>query len=76
MISDSYNLDTIEETFDVALEIDMTLTTLVNAKARCLRDMSTMIISAPRRVDMLVLYLMMLTRKLLRVFTILLRLLV
>jgi len=35
MIIDSYDLDTIEEAFDVALKIDMTFKTLVNAKVRC-----------------------------------------
>jgi len=35
MITDSYDLDTIEEAIDVALEIDSAFKTLVNAKARC-----------------------------------------
>jgi len=35
VISDSYNLDTIEETFDVALKIDLTFIRLVNAKVWC-----------------------------------------
>jgi len=35
MITGSYDLDTVEEVFDVALKIDLTLTRLVNTKARC-----------------------------------------
>ena len=35
MITVSYDLDTIEEAFDVALRIDLTFKTLVNAKSRC-----------------------------------------
>jgi len=35
MITGSYDLDTVEETFDVALEIDLSFKMLVNAKARC-----------------------------------------
>jgi len=35
MITGSYDLDTIEEAFDVALKIDLTFKTLVNAKVRC-----------------------------------------
>ena len=35
MITGSYDLDTVEETFDVALKIDLTFKMLVNAKARC-----------------------------------------
>jgi len=34
MITGSYNLDTIEDAFDVALKIDLTLKMLVNAKVR------------------------------------------
>ena len=35
MISNSYDLDTVEKAFDVALKIDLTFIRLVNAKARC-----------------------------------------
>ena len=35
MITDPYDLDTVEEVFDVALKLDLTFKTLVNAKARC-----------------------------------------
>jgi len=35
MITDFYNLDTVEEVFDVALKIDLTFKILVNARARC-----------------------------------------
>ena len=31
----SYDLDTVEETFDVALKLDLIFKTLVNAKTRC-----------------------------------------
>ena len=34
MITGSYDLDTVEETFDVALKIDLTYKTLVNDNAR------------------------------------------
>ena len=37
MITDSYDLDTVEEAFDVALKIDLTFKRLVNAKARCFK---------------------------------------
>jgi len=35
MITGSYDLDIVEEAFDVALKIDLTCKRLVNAKARC-----------------------------------------
>ena len=35
MITDSYDLDIVEEAFDVALNINLTFKTLVNAKVRC-----------------------------------------
>jgi len=35
MITGPYDLDTIEEVFDVALRLDLTFKTLVNAKTRC-----------------------------------------
>ena len=35
MITDSYDLNTVEEAFDVALKIDLAFKTLANAKARC-----------------------------------------
>ena len=35
MINGSYDLDTVEETFDVTLKIDLTFKKLVNAKTRC-----------------------------------------
>jgi len=34
MITGSYDLDTIEKAFDVALKIDLTFKTLVNVKVR------------------------------------------
>ena len=50
MITGPYDLDTVEEAFDVALRLD--LTTLVNAKPGVLnvRDMDIMIISVLQRV--------------------------
>ena len=35
MIISPYDLDTVKEAFDVALRLDLTFKTLVNAKARC-----------------------------------------
>jgi len=35
MITGPYDLDTVEEVFDIALRLDLTFKTLVNAKARC-----------------------------------------
>jgi len=35
MITGSYDLDTVEETFDVALKINLTFKTLVNTQVRC-----------------------------------------
>jgi len=35
MITGSYDLNIVEEAFDVALKIDLTFTRLVNVKARC-----------------------------------------
>jgi len=35
MITGSYDLDTVEEAFDVTLKIDLTFKRLVNANARC-----------------------------------------
>ena len=35
MITGPYDLDTVEEAFDVALRLDLTFKTLVNAKIRC-----------------------------------------
>ena len=35
MIIGPYDLDTVEEAFDVALKLDLTFKTLVNAKTRC-----------------------------------------
>ena len=35
IITDSYDLDTVEETFVVALKVDLTIKMLVNVKARC-----------------------------------------
>ena len=35
MITGSYNLDTVEEVFDVAFKINLIFKTLVNAKAWC-----------------------------------------
>ena len=34
MITGSYDLDTVEEAFDVTLKIDLTFKTLVNAKVQ------------------------------------------
>jgi len=55
IITSSYGLDTVEETFDVALKIDLTFKRLVNAGPDVLsvRDMDIMIISASQKVDML-----------------------
>ena len=35
MITGAYDLDTVEEAFDVALRLDLTFKTLVNVKAKC-----------------------------------------
>jgi len=35
MITDFYDLDTVKETFDVALKIDLTFKMLVNTKVQC-----------------------------------------
>jgi len=35
IITNPYNLDTVEEAFDVALRLNLIFKTLVNAKARC-----------------------------------------
>jgi len=35
IITGSYDLDTVEEVFDLVLKIDLTFKMLVNAKARC-----------------------------------------
>jgi len=35
LIIGSYNLDTVEEDFDVVLKLDLTFKTIVNANARC-----------------------------------------
>ena len=35
MIIGPYDLDTVEKAFDVALRLDLTFKTLVNAKAKC-----------------------------------------
>ena len=35
MIIGAYDLDTVEEAFDVALRLDLTFITLVNTKAKC-----------------------------------------
>ena len=55
MITDSYDLDTVEDAFDVALKIDLTFKRLVNTKVSVLsvRDMDIMIISISQRVNML-----------------------
>jgi len=37
MITGPYDLDTVEEAFDVALRLDLTFKTLVNAKVRCFK---------------------------------------
>jgi len=37
MITGSYNLDTVEKVFDVALKINLNLTRLVNVKSRCFK---------------------------------------
>ena len=37
MITDSYDLDTVEETFNVVLKINLTFTRLVNVKAQCFK---------------------------------------
>jgi len=35
MITNLYDLDTVEEAFDIALRIDLTFKMLVNAKTQC-----------------------------------------
>ena len=35
MITDPYDLDTVEDAFDVALRLDLTFKTLINAKVKC-----------------------------------------
>jgi len=37
MITGSYDLDTIEEAFDIALRIDLAFKMLVNVKTRCFK---------------------------------------
>jgi len=37
MITSSYDLDTVEKAFDVALKINLTFKTLANVKARCFK---------------------------------------
>jgi len=37
MITGPYDLDMVEEAFDVALRLDLTFKTLVNAKAKCFK---------------------------------------
>ena len=80
MITGPYDLDTIEEAFDVALKLELTFQTLVNVKAGVLsvRDIDTMIINVSRSANMLeqCLVMMLTTQRLLRIFTFLLRLLV
>ena len=51
MITGPYDLDIVEETFDVALKLDFTFKTLVNAKARCFKcdGYGHMIICSPRQ---------------------------
>ena len=68
MISGSYDLDTVEEAFDVALKIDLTFKVLVNdLDVLIVWDMNIMIISTPQRVNMLELCLLILmTQRLLR----------
>jgi len=67
MITGSYDLDIVEEAFDVILKIDLSFKKLVNARFGVLsaRYIDIMIISVFRRVDMLELCLMMTIRKLL-----------
>ena len=80
MITGTYDLDTVEDAFDVALRLDLTFKTLVNAKVSVLnvRDMDIMIISAPQRVNMLELCPLMklTTRRLLGMSNFLLKLLI
>ena len=79
MITDFYDLDTVEEAFDVALKINLTFKRLVNVKARYSKceGYENYDYQYPRRVDIL-LYLVMMwtTRRLLRMSTFLLKLLV
>ena len=61
MITGPYDLNTIEEAFDVALRLDLTFKILVNLRSGILnvRDMDIMIISVLQRVNMLELCLVM-----------------
>ena len=51
-ITGPYDLDTVEDAFDVALKLDLTFKTLANAKAKCYKceNMDIMIISVLQRV--------------------------
>ena len=55
MITDPYDLDTVEEAFDVALRLDLIFKTLVNAKVRCYKCKGYVHYDyqCPRRVNML-----------------------
>ena len=79
IITGSYDLDTIEEAFDVTLKMNLTFKKLVNPKPDVLnvRNMDIMIISASQRVNMLELcqVIILMIRKLLRMSTFFLRLL-
>jgi len=80
MITGSYDLDTVEEAFDVALKIDLTFKRLVDAKAWCsrceeYRHYDYHCSSKSQHVSMY-LVMMLTTRNLLRMSTFLLRLLV
>ena len=62
MITSSYGVDCIEDTFGFALKIVLTFKGIIGAKCweQCfsvlnVRDMDIMITSAPRRADMLIL---------------------
>ena len=79
MITGSYDLDTVEETFDVALKINSTFKRLVNVKAWCFKcerygHYDYQCLSKSQHVSMHLMMLM--TQKLLRMSASLLRLLV
>jgi len=78
MLTSSYHLP-VEEAYHLALELELSFQGIFISKARgsvlSVRDMDNMIISAPRRVDIIISCLMMMltTRVLLRMSTFLLR---
>ena len=80
MITSSYDLDTAEEAFDVALKIDLTFKRLINVMARCSKcegyEHYNYQCPSKSRHDRLYLVTILTNRRLLRMPTFLLRLLV